>query len=128
MAGELLGALKREGWAPSGALSGAVGSVREARRGVRASRGELLRAFGRSFWSFGDNFRMLARCFLIFSTKLTTKLTTLTDFVASSPVGVLRGALHWELDFLRALEVGLVGGGLAGAPPASSGTPCSEMN
>ena len=66
MAGELPGGPGREGWEPSGALSGAVGSVREARRGVRASRGELLRAFGRSFWGSGDNFRTLARFLFCF--------------------------------------------------------------
>ena len=69
-AGEVFGGLKREGWAPSGALSGVVGSVREARRGVRASRGELLRALGRSFWGSGEDFRMLPKSIFYFLTKL----------------------------------------------------------
>ena len=62
-AGELPGAPKTGGWAPSGALDGAsgrspgaVGRVLGARGSVRGAPREVLGALGSSFRRSGDNF------------------------------------------------------------------------
>ena len=78
-AGGVAGDPRREGWAPSGALPGALGrpegarrSVRGARRGFRAPPGELL---GAHFEALGLILGILRADFLSSWTKFATVLT-----------------------------------------------------